>query len=259
MNLDPIQWQEPPSTPCQSCNVQLWHIPLLDAEHSTPQDIHLAFPWLSADECQRSLRYLKPIDGARFALARASLRYILAKTLQYPPQDLHFTYSEHGKPSLTHHPELVFNLSHSHNHALLALKTTHKNQELKQQTLLGADTERQDPNRDLLSMSKRVFSTAEQHDTQHAKDLEERITRFYTIWTQKEAYIKALGLGMNLPLQQFQVSSDFKHPALINAWHEHAQPPHTWHMLSGTLAQNYPFAMCINQPVSAVECYKLTM
>lgn len=192
-------------------------------------------PWLPADERARARRYLKPVHGSLWAQSRRALRTILSHYTLADAHSLEFSLGTHGKPALPAHHNLAFNLSHSHGWALLGVTHGHD-------TLLGVDVERCDDTRDLRAMATRVFSPMEQRRLHDAHDQAEARRRFYATWTQKEAYIKAIGLGLTLPLESFDV--DDAHFTLLDARHDGALPTSTWHMFGGTLNTSYTFATC---------------
>jgi len=153
---------------------------------------------LSGDEQQRAERFVDPKDRDAFIAARGLLRLILSRYLEQAPEALCFRYGLHGKPALV--PELnpdrlCFNLSHS---AGLALYAVAMNQEV------GVDLERVHPNLPYEAIARRFFSPQESA-TLLALPAHERCEAFFNCWTRKEAYVKAQGRGIALPLNQFEV------------------------------------------------------
>jgi 4'-phosphopantetheinyl transferase len=154
---------------------------------------------LSADELARASRFHFPRDRQRFVAARALLRMILAAYLATDAAALSFLYSKKEKPSLGAdylHSGVMFNISHSGGIALLAF--THRRE-------IGVDVEQIRRDSDLEAIARRFFSP---HEQKQLADLpaEEKVDAFFRCWTRKEAYIKATGDGLSLPLSQFDVS-----------------------------------------------------
>jgi 4'-phosphopantetheinyl transferase len=154
---------------------------------------------LSSDELTRASRFHFAQDRQRFVAARTLLRTILASYLATGPRGLNFRYSKKEKPSLG--PEhagfgLTFNLSHSGGIALFAFTRRRE---------IGVDVEQVRRDSDLESIARRFFSA---HEQSQLVDLhaQERVDAFFRCWTRKEAYIKATGDGLSLPLSQFDVS-----------------------------------------------------
>ena len=153
-----------------------------------------AFAGLNLDEANRAKRYHFPRHQRRFTVARATMRLILAHYLHVPPAQLHFTYNKQGKPHLLHPSSLQFNLSHSGDLALLAVG---------QQFPLGIDLEFFSA-RPYEGIGKHLFSEAEILGLKKVDNLLKPLV-FFHIWAQKEAFIKACGLGLSYPTQQFDV------------------------------------------------------
>lgn len=153
---------------------------------------------LSADEQERARRFHFQRDRDRFTAARSFLRHQLAHYIGRPALSLRFDYGPAGKPSLqrsTDEPDIRFNLSHSGDYALLAIALGLE---------VGIDIEQMRPEIDLLSLANHHFSS---HETAELKRCPraDQITAFYRIWSRKEACIKAVGLGLQVPLDSFSV------------------------------------------------------
>ncbi len=146
---------------------------------------------LSNDEVERARRFYLPQHQRRFVIARTMLRKILAQYLAQAPETLRFDYNAQGKPSLAQRPlELEFNLSHSGEQALLAVGQTHP---------LGIDIEYFSA-RPYLGISRTLFSANEQKNLLALPDALQPLG-FFNVWAQKEALIKAMGLGLSYPTQ----------------------------------------------------------
>jgi 4'-phosphopantetheinyl transferase len=126
------------------------------------------------------------------------MRRILSRYLSAQPRELEFVYGPKGKPELSavQNPDCVrFNLSHSGNLALLAVA---KRQEL------GVDVEFVKTDFGGMEIAERFFSANEVR-TLFALDAAERNAAFFACWTRKEAFIKAIGEGLSVPLDSFDV------------------------------------------------------
>ena len=169
-------------------SVLLWTIPL-DASGVPGSEI------LSEDERQRAARFHFDIHRHRFITARTALRRILGSCLDTAPASVVFHYSPGGKPFLAGSP-IRFNLSHSDAYALVAVAFGRD---------VGVDLE-QIRHQDLLSLAARFFTPSEYAAVASASGAQ-RPSLFYRVWTRKEAYLKACGVGLSLALDSFSVST----------------------------------------------------
>ena len=154
---------------------------------------------LSADELIRAQRFHFDRDRRHFIGRRAILRIVLASYLENPPASLRFSYNDFGKPCLgdpAHSKRLSFNLSHSGELIRIAVAIDRD---------VGIDVEVVDASVPIDSVARRFFSPRE---IAALEALPESLRRanFFGFWTRKEAYIKARGKGLSLPLASFDVS-----------------------------------------------------
>jgi 4'-phosphopantetheinyl transferase len=174
--------------------VDVWHIDV-----SGLLEIGRFRNLLSPDEIERANRFHFEKHQRCFTLMRAAMREILGGYTGIPPQDLVFSYGDKGKPELagqTGSAGIRFNLSHSGERALLAVS---------QGLTLGVDIELVNPEFGGQEIAERFFSASE---VRHLLSIPvpERAEAFFSCWTRKEAYIKALGDGLSVPLDSFEVA-----------------------------------------------------
>lgn len=148
---------------------------------------------LSTEECARADRYHFERDRARFIAGRSHLRRILAAYLGQSPRRLGLEPDAAGKPCVP--GWLHFNLSHSHDLAVLAVARFE----------IGIDLEHIRPIDD--SIADMFFSPTEVIALR-SLPLSDRQIGFFNCWTRKEAFVKALGMGLSYPLERFCVSVD---------------------------------------------------
>jgi 4'-phosphopantetheinyl transferase len=175
--------------------VHLWRVDLEALQGDEPRWRKL----LSPDELTRSDRFHFPRDRQHFVASRALVRTILASYLAQNPSSLNFSYSQKEKPSLGPADaggNIKFNVSHSGGTALIAVTRARD---------IGVDVEQLRHDFDLEAIARRFFSTQEQNQIA-SLPTDERVEAFFRCWTRKEAYIKATGDGLSLPLSQFDVS-----------------------------------------------------
>lgn len=151
---------------------------------------------LSAEEKARANRFRFPVHRAYFIAGRGILRRLLGQYLNVLPQDLQFEYGPQGKPFLNNFPDFKFNISHSKHHILLAFS---------KKNTIGVDVEVIDSTIEFEIIAPRFFSKNEA-TTLLNLPYEQQPTVFYNCWTRKEAFIKAKGGGLSIPLDQFEVT-----------------------------------------------------
>lgn len=163
---------------------------------------------LSDEEQQRASRFVFDHDRRRFVAARARLRQLLAARLNVRPESVELVYGAHGKPTLARHfadPDLRFNVSHCEDIAVYAFARGRE---------IGIDVETVRVIRDAADVAARFFSRLE-NEAYLALDPGNRPLGFFTCWTRKEAFIKAIGEGLSHPLDEFDVSLAPDEPARL--------------------------------------------
>jgi 4'-phosphopantetheinyl transferase len=165
---------------------------------------------LAPEEIARANRFLFPRDRQHFVVARGILRQLLAGYLGRSPADLAFAYQNRGKPYLVPgraDRPLAFNVSHSHGLALLAFAPGGE---------IGVDLERIRPDIPSAEIASRFFAPREVVELESLPP-SQRPEAFFLCWTRKEAYIKALGEGLQIPLTSFRVSLSPGQPAILES------------------------------------------
>lgn len=154
---------------------------------------------LDAAETARWNR-LHRAEGRRlYAAAHALLRSALSRYAAVEPRDWRFAAGEHGRPHLTGpRTDLRFNLTHTHGLAACAIARGFD---------VGIDAERLDRRLDLPGIARVAFADPERAQLDAAAP-DRANAVFFGIWTLKEAYIKARGMGLALPLKSFSVTVD---------------------------------------------------
>jgi 4'-phosphopantetheinyl transferase len=179
-------------------------------------------------------------DRNQFVICRGSLRVSLGSLLDRDPASLSFIYGPQGKPSLPD-SAVEFNVSHSAGLALFAFSTTGP---------VGVDVESLDRDVDAEALATRFFSSQEADDLLSVA-VEQRREAFFNCWTRKESYIKAVGNGLQCPLDSFSVSLRPGEPAAIR-WIE-AVDHNSWRIAAFHPAPRYVAALATSY-VPALEC-----
>lgn len=149
---------------------------------------------LSQQEREKAARFKFDIHRERYIIFHACLRYIFAQLIQTKPHLLQFEAGPHKKPYLKHHPELMFNLTHSENEAVVAIALHAE---------IGVDIEKIKADK-MNELAERFFSNDEITYLKSVPD-DEQAHVFYQLWTHKEAFIKATGLGLSQGLKSFTI------------------------------------------------------
>jgi 4'-phosphopantetheinyl transferase len=150
---------------------------------------------LGAAEIDRARQFRFARERSRYIVRHGILRLLLARRLGLAPAALRFAANAYGKPALIG-GGIEFNLSHSRGLALFAFS---------REIAIGCDIEFHDPRFLAENIPERIFSPAELRDL-HALPPADQVAAFFDGWTRKEAYVKARGLGLSLPLDSFDVS-----------------------------------------------------
>jgi len=168
------------------------------------------------------------------------LRDLLGRYLQTQPSQINFVYNAFGKPDLS--PEfgnrLTFNLSHSAGLALIAIATASN---------VGVDLEYIRAQSDCADIARRFFSAAEV-DYLIALPSHLYAEAFFSCWTKKEAYLKACGEGLAIPLNSFSVplTTDGAHtPEDLYVASKDIVPANRWSLYTLRPAPGYTGALAI--------------
>jgi 4'-phosphopantetheinyl transferase len=173
---------------------------------------------LSAEELQRASRFRFDHLKTRFILCRGALRILLGRYLGEAPASVQFQYGSKGKPRVE--SGLKFNVSHSGDLAVFAFAA-----ELD----VGIDIEQARSIPDMHQIASHFFSMEECADLQSV-DMARRSQAFFNCWTRKEAYIKAIGDGLSIPLDSFRVSLHPDHEARLISIQNNPNPTKAWSM-----------------------------
>lgn len=217
--------------------IHIWPIQLSLSETDASQRWSL----LSLDEQQRAEHFHFPLHKKRFIVARSTLRRILSFYFPCLPHEIDFAYTAYKKPYLAFPLEtgLQFNLSHSHDLALLAITQHHA---------VGIDIEKIHPIRYQV-LAKRYFSTKE-YDTLMSLAPTDQLIGFYQLWARKEALIKAVGKGLTLSLSSFSVSLDDRYEQVLLEQQQ-------WSLISLSVHPDYQSALASNQLVNRIQYWNL--
>jgi 4'-phosphopantetheinyl transferase len=196
-------WLAPPASPRTApAEVHIW----LASLTATPGSLRSCWEILDENERARALAFRFPRPRERFVIARGILRQILGRYFRQPPASLRLATEAHGKPFLADNVlDLRFNIAHSEDLALVAVSQARE---------VGVDVERVREHLEVEAIARHSFSRVEV-DALLKLPPPLRGGAFFACWTLKEAYLKARGDGLTLPLDAFAVSVGTPGPARL--------------------------------------------
>jgi 4'-phosphopantetheinyl transferase len=202
------------------------------------------WPLLSQDERERAARFRFRKDRNNFVAARGGLRLVLSRYTGVPAAELVFSYGDRGKPALVNGgavPGLAFNATHSGAYAVYAVGNG---------CHIGVDVERIRPDVHTDDLAVSNFS-AKELGALRALPPGERAGRFFALWTCKEAYVKACGGGLFIPLDSFHVMFGADGGVRLEA----ADGP--WQLRTFSVNEGYPAAVAHDGGAASYRFYEL--
>ncbi len=226
-----------------------WSSPEHDVSLS-PSELHVWRAWLDQDDHHQSdhqsllshaeidvaNKFFFARDRNRYINSRGILRCILGRYLSTEPHEITIDRGEHGKPLLEKSPyQMEFNLSHSRGLGIFVFAIGKR---------IGIDVEYIRPLSDYEQIAK-FFLTSNEMEALCQLPEEIRLQGFYKAWTRKEAFVKALGVGIGNALHKFEVSvSPFEEPT-INEIHQGIKDVSHWKLLDLEPAPSYVAALAV--------------
>jgi 4'-phosphopantetheinyl transferase len=182
------------SIPLTENEVHVWLVQIND-ESSSPDDLK---DLLSSVEQDRASKLKFETDRRRYITSHAALRSILSHYVNDPARALQFAEGPYGKPKLAHNyatEKIEFNLSHSHELALIAVTQGRE---------IGVDFEWVREAFAFDEVAQRFFTT---NEVAALHKLPSHLQReaFYKCWTSKEAFLKAKGTGLSGQLDEVEI------------------------------------------------------
>jgi 4'-phosphopantetheinyl transferase len=193
---------------------------------------------LNSEEQARAQRFYFSRHRRRFTNARATLRVILGRYLNTAPDRLEFTYNAHGKPEVINSAKIQFNISHTGDLAVLAVGKVFP---------MGIDIEKYSA-RPYEGIAHTLFSEQEYEEFIKVPSAL-KPALFFHVWAQKEAFIKASGLGLSYPTKNFSVPISMPTKQLVD------DPLHnmTWQLRSFMPEVACSGALCYHPTVREIR------
>ncbi len=196
------------------------------------------FSLLSEDEKIRANKFYFETARSQFIVGRGLLRTLLGEYLEMDPVRVEFKYGSHGKPMLKENPSsqpIQFNVSHSEEWGIAAFCLDHR---------IGVDIEWNRPLADMDDLARQFFTERESTLVESLSG-EQKQNLFYRLWTCKEAYLKASGKGLFIPLDQVEVrfeADGVAHLLSNDGWEMSGRRLHTFSPIT-----EYQCAVCIEE------------
>ena len=203
---------------------------------------------LSDDELNRLDRLKIDNKKAEFLCSRSILRIILSRYLTKDPNDLSINYTLAGKPILPN-TELQFNVSHSKDFLLCGISLTNR---------IGIDIQEIYPISSLDRIINNFFSPTEIQYLRSLPSREEYQEHFFAIWTAKEAYLKAVGEGIQGSFNQLSTIPDSTDLKIFKL--DLPDAPKTemnWTIKSVEVSQGYSAALAFDGKLNELRRYEI--
>jgi len=200
---------------------------------------------LSPAERERAARFAFDRERQAFVASRGLLRRVLSRLAGAPPGTLRIEEDALGKPRLggeCGQGRVRFNVSHSGGLWACAV-ALHRE--------VGLDIERIDPARAGDRIAERTFSPSEVVALRALPE-GERVAAFHRCWTRKEAYLKARGFGISIPLDSFEVTLGPGEPARLLATRPDPADAGRWSLVDLNPGPGFAGALCVEGREGAV-------
>jgi 4'-phosphopantetheinyl transferase len=225
--------------------IQVWEINLA----APPGEVSRLRNFLSAAEREQAARFHFAHDQRRFVVRRAILRRLLAASLETHPEAIQFKNSSQGKPQVFGQklPDgLRFSCSHSADLALVALARGRE---------LGVDLEQHRLLADAEELAGKFFSISEISELA-ALPQPLKMSGFFNGWTRKEAFLKAIGLGLSFPLDRFSVALTPDRPAALLSVDDDLKAAEKWTMISLDVRPDYSAALVCAGKTTRIKLFQ---
>lgn len=244
--MESVWLPSPAEATISRAEVHVWRASL----DSPQRDSERWWAVLSGDEKDRAQRFHFERDRKRYVASRGLLRIILSRYLRADAAALRFEYNDYGKPAIAGGSEplaISFNLSHSHELALYAVTSGRR---------IGIDVEFMRSDLADEQIAERFFAPQEVREIRSLSP-EHRAEAFFNCWTRKEAFIKARGEGLSLPLHKFQVSLAPGAPAVLVHTADDPEETLRWRLQALAPGSGYAGAVAVEGHEWELRCWQI--
>jgi 4'-phosphopantetheinyl transferase len=229
--------------------------------HPNQIDIWLAFPddigdeellaqyrqLMTEKERDQERRFYFKKDQHRYLVTRTLVRTVLSRYAPIKPEQWRFSTDAYGKPAIENDDaigqKISFNISHTQGLIVLGIAN---------EKSLGVDTENIRVRQAPINVARHYFSV-EETDALHALPENVQHDHFFQYWTLKEAYIKARGMGLSIPLDQFSFRFYDEAGVSIKFHPLFDDHPSCWRFWQFRVFPDYLMAVCVEREKIAVQ------
>lgn len=204
--------------------VEIFAVNLNDALQES--EFNTLIHYITKEKHERISRFRRYEDAQRALIGDILIRYLLCRKLKIKNKKLIFNTNEFGKPFLSSHNDIHFNVSHSGEWVVCCIDNLP----------VGIDIEQIKPID--MSIAEKFFSKQEFTELM-CKESIKRESYFYDLWTLKESYIKAVGKGLSIQLDSFTICIEQKNITLCSA-----NEPNNYYFKQYFIDNNYKMAVC---------------
>jgi 4'-phosphopantetheinyl transferase len=226
--------------------IDLWYVRTDRAGEPQLLDEYRAL--LSSDELEQEVRFHFAEGRQQLVVSRALSRCVLGQLADVDPRAWKFARNPFGKPVIAapNMPELDFNLSHTRGLIVLAVTRGEP---------IGVDVEDAQRVTPVLDLARRFFAPAEVAALE-ATVADRQQEMFFRFWTLKEAFLKANGVGLSKPLDQFSLELSPSAPPRISFGGDYVTAPDRWQFAELNLAGQYQVALAavLAAPLQLTAC-----
>ncbi len=222
--------------------VDLWLETLNANECSNQNYWHL----LNVLEQSKAMRFVHGIDRRRYIVSHGKLRQILATYLQVPAEEIVLTTQVHGKPFVVGDEAhgIKFNMAHSGDY--LAVGVTYGYE-------IGIDIEAWTDKVDYEAVIELCFASSERSFWQDLPSKQKK-EFFYRLWTRKESFVKAVGLGLGLDVAT--VLTGLTGQSRFLSLSSEFGMPEDWRLIDLELSDGLSGAVTVPNGVNPAICYR---
>ena len=241
------EWPLPPTNPYLFQNdVHIWCICMNQFDNHVEPMTSI----LSPIELQRAERFRYPHHRRRYIVFHGLLRKLLADYTKIESDKIIFRYNQYGKPFLskrTCEEKIRFNISHSNEYALFAFAYERE---------IGVDIQQIYEIADMDKVAEQIFSPNEITFLQLLSNSEKK-EAFFQLWTRKEAYIKATGLGFSAELVSIDISSNLLNSSLQISTGNCSADSNGWIVHDLNPVPGYAAAFAIEGDAEVCQCWRI--